>query len=76
MWATRHYRQVANKEFVMSHAAPSEALPKLWIRLPHDVKKWLASQARRNASSQTSEIVRSLRERMDRETEAKMKAAG
>ena len=48
--------------------APSRDLPRLMVRLPLDIKKWLAQQARRNASSQTSEIVRSLRERMERET--------
>jgi predicted transcriptional regulator len=52
----------------MPTAAPSRDMPRLMVRLPNDVKKWLAQQARRNASSQTSEIVRSLRERMDRET--------
>ncbi len=54
----------------MPTAAPSRDMPRLMVRLPNDVKKWLAQQARRNASSQTSEIVRSLRERMDRETAA------
>lgn len=57
----------------MPTAAPSRDLPRLMIRLPIDVKKWLATQARRNASSQTSEIVRSLRERMDREAETKIR---
>lgn len=50
---------------------PSDALPKLWVRFPVDVKKWLASQARKNASFQASEVVRSIRERMDREIQAK-----
>ncbi len=36
------------------------------IRLPVDVKIWLETQAALNASSQTSEIVRAIRERMDR----------
>lgn len=57
----------------MTRTTPSNSLPKLWIRLPVDIKKWLAQQARRNASSQASEVVRSCRERMDRESE--MKAA-
>ncbi len=51
----------------MPQTNPSELLPKLWIRLPHDIKRWIAQQAKRNASSQTSEIVRSVRERMERE---------
>jgi predicted transcriptional regulator len=41
--------------------------PQLRIRVPKDVKDYLAKSAKRNASSQNSEIVRSIRERMDRE---------
>lgn len=41
-------------------------LPKIVIRLPEDVKDWLVEQAAENASSQTSEIVRAVRERMQR----------
>jgi hypothetical protein len=37
------------------------------VRLPHDVKQFLALQSRRNGASQNSEIIRSVRERMDRE---------
>ena len=40
--------------------------PRLIVRLPPDVKEWIALQARRNASSQTSEVVRSIKERMER----------
>ena len=40
--------------------------PKILVRLPTDVKTWVSVQAELNASSQTSEIVRALRERMDR----------
>ena len=36
------------------------------LRLPADVKAWLIEQAARNASSQNSEIVRAVRERMER----------
>lgn len=39
---------------------------KLMVRLPMDVKSWLEREATRNGASQNSEIVRSLRERMDR----------
>ena len=39
----------------------------LKIRLPADVKEWIERQTAKNASTQNSEIVRSIRERMDRE---------
>ena len=42
----------------------------LQLRLPPDLKIWLAQEADRNGSSQNSEVIRSLRERMQRtETE-------
>ena len=44
----------------------SRDLPKIVVRLPRDVKDWLVEQAAGNASSQTSEIVRAVRERMVR----------
>jgi hypothetical protein len=44
----------------------SNAPPRLMVRLPRDVKEWLAAQAERNAASQASEIVRAVRERMER----------
>jgi Arc-like DNA binding domain len=44
----------------------SRDLPKIIVRLPQDVKDWLVEQAAENASSQTSEIVRAVRERMVR----------
>jgi hypothetical protein len=44
--------------------------PKLWVRLPPDVKGWLESEAVRNVGSQNGEIVRALRERMDRASSA------
>ena len=49
--------------------AHEEAMPKfeLKVRLPRDVKDWLVEQAAENASSQTSEIVRAVRERMVRQ---------
>lgn len=40
------------------------------IRLPLDLKAWLATEAARNGASQNSEIVRALRERMERTTPA------
>ena len=55
----------------------SRDLPKIVIRLPLDVKRWLAQQAAENASSQTSEIVRAVRERMQRmQTETKALVGG
>lgn len=43
-----------------------QADPQLKIRLPPDVKAFVAMEAERNACSQTSEIVRAIRERMER----------
>jgi Arc-like DNA binding domain len=39
----------------------------LLVRVPVEIRTWLRAQSRRNASSQNSEIVRAVRERMDRE---------
>ena len=39
------------------------------LRLPDQLKAWLAQEAEKNASSQNSEIVRAVRERMEREEE-------
>lgn len=36
------------------------------IRFPADVKAWLTDQARLNGSSQNSEVIRAVRERMER----------
>lgn len=44
--------------------------PQLRIRLPPDIKAWLTAEAARNGASQNSEIVRALRERMERATPA------
>ncbi|GGO55189.1 Arc-like DNA binding domain-containing protein [Roseovarius pacificus] len=38
------------------------------VRFPLDVKTWLAEQAAKNGSSQNSEVIRAVRERMDRTT--------
>lgn len=40
---------------------------KMQLRLPPDLKLWLNKQSKRNGSSQNSEVVRALRERMDRQ---------
>lgn len=36
------------------------------LRLPVDLKEWIEAQAEKNGSSQNSEIVRAVRERMER----------
>ena len=36
------------------------------MRLPREMKDWIAAQAAANVSSQNSEIIRSIRERMER----------
>ncbi|WP_299907692.1 Arc family DNA-binding protein [uncultured Paracoccus sp.] len=41
-------------------------MKQLPIRFPADVKAWLADQARLNGSSQNSEVIRAVRERMER----------
>ncbi|HJE24952.1 MAG TPA: hypothetical protein K8W01_14950 [Methylorubrum populi] len=40
--------------------------PKLMLRLPPDIKIWIEDQAAKHATSQNSEIIRSIRERMER----------
>ena len=37
------------------------------LRLPDDLKAWLAAQADRNGSSQNSEVIRALRAAMERD---------
>lgn len=39
------------------------------LRLPADLKAWIAAEAARNASSQNSEVVRAVHERMKRENQ-------
>ena len=46
----------------------------LQLRLPPDLKDWIATQASMNTSSQNSEIIRAIRERMERTTQTKMDA--
>ena len=41
--------------------------PRFMVRLPPDLKDFLALQSQRNGASQNSEIIRSVRGRMDRE---------
>lgn len=40
----------------------------LQLRLPPDVKAWLAAEADRNGSSQNSEVIRALRDAMTKTT--------
>lgn len=37
------------------------------LRLPNDLKDWLAQEAERNGSSQNSEVIRALRAAMARQ---------
>lgn len=46
-----------------------QAVTKMLIRMPQDLKTWLEREAARNLSSQGSEIVRALRYRMESESE-------
>jgi hypothetical protein len=41
--------------------------PQFLVRLPRDVKDWIEKEAAKTLASQNSEIVRSIRYRMDRE---------
>jgi hypothetical protein len=56
----------AKKPAFNSKLRNSRGMPKLIVRLPIDVKDWLARQSAENASSQSSEVVRAVRERMAR----------
>jgi hypothetical protein len=40
--------------------------PQIAIRLPQDMKAFIAAQATRNGSSQNSEIIRCIRDRMEK----------
>ena len=44
---------------------PNDQVQKLVIRLPDEVKAFVAEQAKRNGSSQNSEIIRAIRGRMN-----------
>lgn len=46
------------------------------FRLPHDVREWIEAQARLNASSQNSEVIRAIRERMERARQQEAQADG
>lgn len=40
--------------------------PKFMLRLPPDLKAWIAEQAEKHGNSQNAEIVRAVRERAER----------
>ncbi|HED4877396.1 TPA: Arc family DNA-binding protein [Stenotrophomonas maltophilia] len=42
--------------------------PQVKFRLPVELKAWVEQQAAKNRSSMTSEVVRAIRERMERST--------
>lgn len=44
----------------------SKSTPQFNVRLTPELKDWLAKEARRNAASMNSEIVRAIAERRDR----------
>lgn len=80
MVATRHYFAIdaivssrylngVNSTYGASMTDRSSVKP-LQLRLPTDLKAWIAAQADKNASSQNSEIVRAVRERMERQEAA------
>lgn len=45
---------------------PSALIPKLQVRFPPEMKEFIEIEAKKNASSQNSEIIRCIRERMER----------
>jgi hypothetical protein len=50
----------------MTHKTETETVQVL-VRLPLDVKQWLVLEAERTLATQNSEIIRSIRARMDSE---------
>lgn len=63
MLSIGHKCQMDSMEPSMADRKPMQ------LRLPKEVKDWLHQEAHRNASSQNSEVIRALRERMERTTE-------
>ena len=47
-----------------------EEFTKQFIRLPVEIKAWIEAEAARHCSTQNSEIVRAIREKMERERSA------
>jgi hypothetical protein len=50
----------------MEATVANDDYQKLLVRLPKEVKAWLKEQASIHSSSETSEIIRAVRERMER----------
>lgn len=50
-------------------------LVSIQLRLPRDAKEFIAAEAERNVSSQNSEIIRCIRERMERLARERSEAA-
>ncbi len=46
-------------------------LKPMQLRLPADLKQWISEQSKSNVSSQNSEVIRAVRERMERATARK-----
>ena len=61
-----HEAETSRKATTMAFRVEAERQP-LVVRLPHDIKAWLESEALRNGGSQSSEVVRILRARLDNE---------
>lgn len=52
------------------------AFTKLMVRLPNDIKTFVEVEAARNGNSQNSEIIRCIREKMDRAVQGRPATAG
>jgi hypothetical protein len=52
---------------MMSRNKTEQSLQPLTVRLPSDIMTWLENEAARYGASQNSEVIRSIRARMDSE---------
>jgi len=52
-------------DIIEVHMIRNEEAERLLVRLPRDVKEWVQREAARNCASQNSEIIRSIRARME-----------
>jgi hypothetical protein len=57
---------INSKENVSMHRA---MIIKTMVSLPQDARRWLEQEAHKNASNVSAEVVRSVRDRMDRQQE-------
>lgn len=53
----------------IGHEATMSDRKPFQLRLPDDLKAWVAAQAERNGASMNSEIIRALRAAMDRDVQ-------